>query len=152
MEQTISISNTTQRQMISISIRKQSDTKEKYKMPKIKCAVSICREYVELPDRYCEKHKGNADKTYNREVRYNKDNVRYARFYASSAWRKARRIKLAQQPLCEECLREGKITAATIVHHMIELKDDWNKRLDADNLESICQDCHNKKHKRLKTP
>lgn len=121
-------------------------------MPKTKCAVSICREYVELPNRYCAKHKGNADKTYNREVRYNKDNIKYARFYASSQWRKARRSKLAQQPLCEECLREGKITAATIVHHMTELKDDWNKRLDADNLESICQDCHNKKHKRLKTP
>lgn len=117
-------------------------------MPKIKCAVSICREYVELPNRYCTKHKGNADKTYNREVRHNQDNIRYARFYASTQWRKARRSKLAQQPLCEECLRQGYVRQATIVHHKKELKDDWDKRLDPDNLESICQECHNKKHKR----
>ena len=121
-------------------------------MPKIKCAVSICREYIELPERYCVKHKGYADKTYNREVRHNKDNVRYARFYASTTWRKARRNKLAEQPLCEECLRQRHITPATIVHHKIELKDDWEKRLSPENLESICQDCHNKKHKRHKTP
>lgn len=117
-------------------------------MPKIKCAVSICREYVELPNRYCAKHKGNADKTYNREVRYNKDNIRYARFYASSQWKKLRLRKLAEQPLCEECLRQGYVRQATIVHHKEELKDNWDKRLDPDNLESICQECHNKKHKR----
>lgn len=116
-------------------------------MPKIKCAVSICREYVELPNRYCAKHKGNADKAYNREVRYNKDNIRYARFYASSQWKKLRLRKLAEQPLCEVCLRNGNITAATIVHHKTEIKNDWTKRLDYASLESICQTCHNKTHK-----
>lgn len=118
------------------------------RMPKIKCAVSICREYVELPSRYCEKHKGNTDKTYNREVRHNKENMKYARFYASSQWKKLRRSKLADQPLCEECLRNGKITSATIVHHKTEVKEDWDKRLDYDTLESICQSCHNKEHKK----
>ncbi|MDQ8395474.1 HNH endonuclease [Enterococcus faecium] len=63
--------------------------------------------------------------------------MKYARFYASSQWKKLRRSKLADQPLCEECLRNGKITSATIVHHKTEVKEDWDKRLDYDTLESI---------------
>ena len=105
------------------------------RMPKTKCAVSICREYVELPNRYCEKHKGNADKTYNREVRHNKDNVRYARFYASSQWKKLRRSKLADQPLCEECLRNGKLTSARIVNTKRKEKKDGEKRLSLKKIE-----------------
>ena len=117
-------------------------------MPKRKCSVAWCREYVDLPERYCDKHKGNTDKTYNREVRHNKDNMKYARFYASNQWKKLRRSKLSDQPLCEECLRNGKVTSATIVHHKTEVKENWSKRLDYDTLESICQSCHNKEHKK----
>ncbi|MCZ4359507.1 HNH endonuclease, partial [Enterococcus faecium] len=28
------------------------------------------------------------------------------------------------------------------------VKEDWDKRLDYDTLESICQSCHNKEHKK----
>lgn len=117
-------------------------------MPLNKCGVSHCREYINLPDRYCDKHRGNADKTYNREVRYNKDNIRYARFYASTGWRRARSYQLMKQPLCEQCLLEGKVKPATIVHHLEEIRTNWDKRLDEENLESICQQHHNKEHKR----
>ena len=41
-----------------------------------------------------------------------------------------------------------KITSGTIVHHKTEVKEDWDKRLDYDTLESICQSCHNKEHKK----
>lgn len=116
-------------------------------MPKRKCQVSYCHEYVELPERYCKKHKGESDKTYNREIRFNKDNRRYAAFYASSQWKHARIAQLAKQPLCEVCLQAGKVTKATIVHHKTEVREDWERRLDPDNLESICQTCHNQLHK-----
>ncbi|MEU3039173.1 HNH endonuclease [Nocardia salmonicida] len=35
-----------------------------------------------------------------------------------------------------------------IVHHKVELKEDWSKRLDMDNLEVVCIGCHNKIHKK----
>lgn len=32
------------------------------------------------------------------------------------------------------------------VHHIVHIKDNWEKRLDLDNLETICLECHNKEH------
>ncbi|MGP9043354.1 HNH endonuclease [Cytobacillus kochii] len=29
----------------------------------------------------------------------------------------------------------------------MEVKEDWNRRLDIDNLESVCHVCHNREHK-----
>ncbi|TWK49239.1 hypothetical protein CHCC20347_1522 [Bacillus paralicheniformis] len=33
-----------------------------------------------------------------------------------------------------------------MVHHIVEVKQDWSKRLDLSNLESLCNACHNKVH------
>nr|WP_275591513.1 HNH endonuclease signature motif containing protein [Mammaliicoccus sp. A-M4] len=49
--------------------------------------------------------------------------------------------------LCQECLRQGYYQQANVVDHIIELKDDWSKRLDKDNLIPLCHSCHNKKTK-----
>ncbi|PAE58568.1 HNH endonuclease, partial [Bacillus licheniformis] len=35
---------------------------------------------------------------------------------------------------------------ADMVHHIVEVKQDWSKRLDLSNLESLCNACHNKVH------
>ncbi|MCH1677402.1 HNH endonuclease [Enterococcus faecalis] len=44
--------------------------------------------------------------------------------------------------MCEVC----NASIATIVHHRQEVRTamGWEHRLDIDNLESICQECHNK--------
>ena len=47
--------------------------------------------------------------------------------------RKNRLIKLAQQPLCEECHKK-----ATQIHHKDLSKDNH----DLDNLMSVCCQCH----------
>lgn len=112
----------------------------------IKCKVGICREYVEQPERYCEKHKGNTATNYNKYVRTNPQNKKYADFYACGEWKRMRQYKLSINPLCEVCMRDNKKTIATIVHHVHEIRTNlgWEKRLDINNLESICQSCHNK--------
>jgi len=46
--------------------------------------------------------------------------------------------------LCQECLRHGRYTPATAVHHKQELLERWDLRLDPDNLESLCDECHNR--------
>lgn len=47
--------------------------------------------------------------------------------------------------LCQECLRNGITNTADVVDHIIELKDNWELRLEDSNLEPICHNCHNKK-------
>lgn len=77
---------------------------------------------------------------------YNHNRAETDKLYKTSRWLKLRKMKLAANPLCERCLRAGAFVPASIVHHKIEAKDDISKFYDFDNLESICQSCHNKEH------
>lgn len=115
-------------------------------MAKRKCKVTSCRQYVDIPNNYCDKHKGQDNRQYNKYVRTSPENKKYDDFYHTSQWRRTRQHKLSMQPMCEVCLAHGKRTIATIVHHKEEIRTElgWKKRLDYDNLESICLDCHNK--------
>lgn len=55
-----------------------------------------------------------------------------------------RAVKLRHNPLCEECLRHGRITLATLVDHIVPIKK-GGACLDMDNLQSMCDSCHNRK-------
>jgi 5-methylcytosine-specific restriction protein A len=81
-------------------------------------------------------------------VRFKRD-LKYTEFYRSKEWDKVRKARLALDTgLCQKCKKEGKITIADMVHHKVEIKDDWDKRLDIDNLISLCNKCHNSIHKK----
>lgn len=68
-------------------------------------------------------------------------------FYKSSEWRSVRQFVLERDHyLCQECRRNGIVKQGNTVHHKVHLRDDWSKRLDVDNLETICPQCHNKEH------
>ena len=67
-------------------------------------------------------------------------------FYKSKAWIKCRLAFMTGKFfICERC--GG---AATIAHHKLYLTpqniNDPSITLNWDNLESLCQDCHNKEH------
>lgn len=74
-----------------------------------------------------------------------------SKFYKTSAWKKCRAgyIKSVGR-LCERCLAKGLIVPGYIVHHKIELTPenvtDPAVSLSYDNLEYLCQECHNKEH------
>lgn len=75
-----------------------------------------------------------------------RDNPVVQAFYQSVAWKKCRRnYYLSQYGICERCKGVGRI-----VHHKkhvtIENVNDDNITLNFDNLELLCQDCHNKEH------
>jgi hypothetical protein len=68
------------------------------------------------------------------------------RFYKSKAWRQCRDAYFASvHGLCERCGGVGKI-----VHHVDYLTpdniNDPSVTLNFDNLELLCQDCHNREH------
>ena len=57
-------------------------------------------------------------------------------------WRKVRAEYIAEHPLCEECLKNGKIVPVYDVDHIVPLSQ-GGERLDKNNLQSLCRTCHN---------
>jgi len=86
-------------------------------------------------------------KDYHKHYDQTKRDQRAKIFYNSDAWLAVREEALIRDIyLCQECLRRKKITPADMVHHIVPLRDDWDKGLDLDNLESLCSACHNREH------
>lgn len=70
--------------------------------------------------------------------------------YQNTAWRKQRDLYLHEHPLCEECLKKGKITPAQDIHHkrspFKKGEINWNLLLDYNNLAALCKECHGTRH------
>lgn len=68
------------------------------------------------------------------------------KFYASAKWKHTQAAVM--RAYCYQCQRCGK--PAKIVHHKVWLTpdniNDPNITLNWDNLEPLCQDCHNQEH------
>lgn len=75
--------------------------------------------------------------------RYSRDR-RSRSFYNSKEWKTGRATALEADGGIDVYLfmTEGIIAAADMVHHIIPLKDDWNKRIDIDNMMSLSSDTH----------
>lgn len=74
-------------------------------------------------------------------------------FYKSTLWRRARMQALERDLfMCVECMNaaeRGEMPAprpATVVHHIIPRAERPDLELDLENLQSLCDACHNKKH------
>lgn len=77
-------------------------------------------------------------------------------FYNSDNWRTCRETFLQSKGyLCERCSTSDNPVVAKIAHHKTYLtKENINDpyiSLSWDNLEALCQDCHNKEHHQSKT-
>ena len=67
--------------------------------------------------------------------------------YSSRRWRKLRDIKLDDKPLCELCQCQGLTVAAVLVHHRKPIRDGGDPFPgDLDQLQSLCQACHQEQH------
>jgi hypothetical protein len=73
-------------------------------------------------------------------------------FYQSAAWKRARQTVIKRaNGLCERCKAAGQFVPGVIVHHKEYITPgnihDASVTLNLDNLELVCEDCHNKEHK-----
>ena len=79
-------------------------------------------------------------------------NENYKRLIHTSRWVRLRRIVLTEHPLCERCMSEGRITAASEVHHRRPVEEAFSLRemtrlmFDKNNLMALCHNCHVKTH------
>jgi len=100
---------------------------------------------------YCTTHQdGGKEEALDKRREYDRV-IRPAyitRFYNTGDWIRLRVLAMERDNhLCQRCLKSKQLQAAHVVHHLIEVRDDWSKRLDLSNLESLCHTCHNRHHK-----
>lgn len=68
-------------------------------------------------------------------------------FYNSKAWKSKREYIMQRDGhQCQECKKYGKNTDAKLIHHIIEIEEDYSLRLKNSNLVAVCHSCHNKAH------
>lgn len=79
----------------------------------------------------------------------------YQKIIHTGMWLRLRKDVLSAHPLCQRCAIEGRITAATEVHHIrpveeaITYADKRQRMYDTSNLLALCHDCHVRIHTEL---
>src|SRR5262249_6732878 len=63
--------------------------------------------------------------------------ARWHHLYCTTVWRRRTKHQLRSQPLCEMCLKDGRINAATIADHIEPHKGDQQKFFFGE-LQSLC--------------
>lgn len=112
-----------------------------------------CGAIIPYEKNYCakcmieiEEKKKQQQKKYDEDIRYKRDK-KYHDFYKSDGWKRVKTLALVRDKgLCQWCMEEGRIRPAYVVHHIVEVKQDWDRRLDIENLVSLCHECHNRHH------
>lgn len=105
--------------------------------PKKPCAFPNCPNLTF--DVYCEKHAALRQSQYDKFNRAPNHDKKYG-----NNWRRTRALYIKKHPLCERCLKEGRITPAREVHHIVPLSRGGTNQFS--NLMSLCQSCHTKIH------
>ena len=109
--------------------------------PKRTCLKPGCSELT--IDKYCTKHQEERQQQLNEA---DKARGTAAQRGYSSQWRKARAGFLRKHPRCVHCMREGILTEATVVDHIIPHKGDKVLFWDRTNWQPLC-----KRHHDIKT-
>lgn len=84
---------------------------------------------------------------------YNKYKI-YNRLINSWKWQQLRHRKFVNNPICEMCAKEGRVTATEEIHHVKPVesgRDETEMRrlaYDYNNLQSLCKACHARVHAR----
>jgi len=103
-----------------------------YKLP-TPCSYPGCPEVCF--QRYCPKHKTIASREYDKHSRSPDHNKTYG-----YRWKKLRDLYISKHPLCENCLKFGRLIPADEVHHIIPVERGGAH--NEENLVSLCQSCH----------
>lgn len=98
------------------------------------CGQPGCAALVASGQRYCADHKRAANQAYDQ-----RRGSRHQRGYGHR-WQKIRRIQLSDFPLCHDCAKQQRVTAAKEVHHKLAKRLGGSDALD--NLMSLCKSCH----------
>jgi len=62
--------------------------------------------------------------------------------YNTRAWRKLRRLVLAERPWCRYCEQAGELRPADTVDHTVPVREAPDRAFDRSNLQPLCASCH----------
>lgn len=109
--------------------------------PPSPCRHQGCSKLVTKPG-FCPEHRR---KVYKAQKTVVSDDYRERnRFYQRKEWKNVRKLQLALEPLCRECRKAGKLTAAVIVDHVVTIAN-GGAELELSNLQSLCKSHHDGK-------
>ena len=103
------------------------------KKPKRPCSYPGCPKLTD--GRFCDEHAKEEAKRYERYDRDPAVRRRYGR-----AWKRIRDRFISAHPLCEECKKQGKLTPAQEVHHILPISRGGTHA--ENNLMALCKSCH----------
>ena len=116
--------------------------------PLKRCNAIACRALIPFDVSHCDKHIGVSKRETNRaydDMRM-REEPHIRAFYADTRWRKlSEQAKRRDDYMCQKCLSKGIYTIGNVADHIIEVKDDWDRRWDISNLQTLCVKCHNRK-------
>lgn len=98
----------------------------------------------------------NRNKIRYRELPYKHINDVSGKYYNTKQWKNLRNYYIRRNPLCEICLSKGIVKPANEVHHRTPYlrgktdEERWQLLLDEDNLQSLCYECHDEVHRKMK--
>ena len=108
------------------------------RFPDHPCSHPGCPRLVPRGKKYCDEHAGQHPE----EIRSAAE-----RGYGPK-WNRARKRFLKKNPLCVECMKEGRYVKATDVDHIKAHRGDPVLFWDESNWQPLCHSCHSKKTRR----
>ena len=115
------------------------------------CSYHGCKKIIKDGLRYCEYHQNKYDKEQKKRYKeyknrrlHDKEQKRFQTFYNSDSWKRIRELAI-QDTLAIDVIdyyKLGIIRQGERVHHIIELNEDFNKRLDRNNLIYLTERNH----------
>lgn len=115
------------------------------------CPHPGCGVLVGYGTTYCPIHQAEYEQRRRDSIERKASSKRYdatkrpeAKFYHSTRWARLRKWFIRKNPLCVHCMRDGRVTAARVIDHVVEIAD-GGQRYDIDNLQALCHACHNRK-------
>lgn len=119
------------------------------------CSWHGCTKIVAEGIKYCDYHTKKYDKErkerykeYSNRRRHDEEQKKYQDFYNSKDWERIRQVVIAECFCIDivELYRTGRIVQGERMHHVVELSDDWNSRLDVFNLIYLTEQNHRRVH------
>lgn len=111
-----------------------------------------CGKLIDYGEKHCEQCKPKVEQERAERHRYYdayQRDKKAATFYNNPEWKKAREYVLAKYKGLDlyAFFIEKKIVYAGTVHHIEELRENWNRRLDITNLIPLSSGNHTRIHK-----
>lgn len=130
-------------------------------MPLLKlCSRTGCSQIVPMGVPYCDIHQQEYEerkmkryKEYDSKRKQNEEELKYVKFYHSKEWEKCREyVKQKQNGLdLYSYFVLKKVEYAYVYHHIVELRDDFKRALDVNNIIGLSGSNHRLIHEIYKT-